>query len=203
MNDGETKYVVARMSLGQLRECGISASDISTSKFGYKITQKSHDFEYGTHHYYQIEIFTEGKYKDIEEINDIKISYLVPYRTTLYRSYNKIYKVLTFEYLSKNRDVCQIELEEIYSSTLLHSIIFAIIFLSEFEDKEEMKEIWKFLFDEKKIEIGKAITLLKKASEKSKLLIEKYPLMKELINKRLKRRIELIKTDLQEISILK
>lgn len=202
LGDGGTQFLSARLSLNNLRECGISASDVPNCKFGIKITQKNHDFEYGTHYYYQIEVIVDGQFKDIE-INGAQISYLIDYRYTLYRSYGQYYHIFKIEGVDKNNNPFEIELESIYGSTYIHSIIFAFIFIAEICDIKEITEIWEFLFDSKSIEIGKSITLLNKSVQISKSLISKYPFMEQLFKAQLDKRVNIIKQELEKITILR
>lgn len=204
LNDGDSKYLAARKSLDQLRESTINPTDIYSEKFGIKVTQKRHNFEYGTHHFYQIEICENGSYQDIS-INGLNISYLVSYNTDFYRSrpIKQFYGYMHFKVATNSGNILDIMLEEIYSSNLATSIVAAIIFISEISDIEALNEIWHFLFDERKIEVGHAITLLTKSKDISQRIIEKYPLMKGLLQDAINRRINIIKNDLSELTFLK
>lgn len=202
IEDGETIYMEACLSLNNLRERRVSAEDVINSKFALKITQKSHDFDYGTHNYYQIEVMKDGHSKDID-IEGIKISYLIDYKYTKYTTYNQYYHIFTFHGLNKNNQPFDVSLEAIYGSTHIHSIVFAIIFISEFNNVSDLKEIWSFLFDSNFVEIGKSITLLNRAIELSKKLIEKYPMIEHLLQNQINARVEIIKKELEKLTILK
>ncbi|MBD5175521.1 MAG: hypothetical protein HDT06_06845 [Bacteroidales bacterium] len=201
LDDGGTQYLATRLSLNTLKECVINSFDVPNCKFGLKITQKSHNFEYGTHYYYQIEVIVDGKYEDID-IEGTKISYLIDYKYTLYRSYNQFYHTYTFHGIKNNGEEFTISLETIYSSNMIVSIIFALIFMSEFNDIDKMKEIWQFLFDRGRVEIGKSITLLIESVEKSKDLINKYPIMKKTLEQQIKERTSVVKDELSKLTIL-
>lgn len=205
MKKGDSIYYKIIKSLGKPKVCVTSPDYITTSDFAMKITLTDESFEYGTHHYYQIEIFYNGACNDIS-IGQWTFSYLIKNRTTWYSSYKKWHNVFTIEYKNKNKEG-EIEFDSCrYSDdgTILYNIIYALILISEINDTEKALSMYNFLFLENEDcgSLGQRIDLYKEIKNISVKIIKKYPLIEEAINKGLEERYQIIKKELLESALV-
>ena len=165
------------------------------------------NFEYGTHKYYQIELFVNGLFGDFT-VENTMISYIVKSYTEYYRSYNSYSNNLTIGYQNEFGKVFFIERpcdasNETGSGSVLMYILYFIILISEVKDKEKVQNICTLLFDcSHTLGLGKSIETIKSSKELFQRIKEKYPFMEEVINTPLEKRKESIKEELYQAAII-
>lgn len=207
MNKGDINYFKIITSLDRLKTCPIEKTDISSAKFGMKLTKTDTSLNYGTHNYYQIELFNNGEWNDILS-GQYVFSYQIKNNTTWYRSYDEWHNWFTIEYKKEN-DYGKILFDSDagrYASCeeILYYIIYAFIFLSEIDDIENVKKIYSFLFQKQDPcgTLGQRIDLYKNVKDIYARIVEKYPFMNEPINKGLEERLKKIKEELLQASLI-
>lgn len=125
MKKGDIKYYKFLDTLGALRLCPVSASEISSIKDGAKILMSDINFEYGTHKNYSVELIGDIKGKDIK-FGDYTFSYLLSVKTTYFRSYNSFNVYTSLAFLTPNGELVENNSVQIHGDPDNGSILYDI-----------------------------------------------------------------------------
>jgi len=184
MKKGDIKYYKFLDTLGALRLCPVSASEISSIKDGAKILMSDINFEYGTHKNYSVELIGDIKGKDIK-FGDYTFSYLLSVKTTYFRSYNSFNVYTSLAFLTPNGELVENNSVQIHgdpdNGSILYDIKLLMCLITVIGYSEDFYPMWNTLFhsgNQKK-------EYLYKYADRLKQVIEKYPLMKGYIKKTL------------------
>ncbi len=202
MKKGDKAYYKAVKSLGVIKLCEINENEISSSKFGIKITKTDEICGGRNDYYFQIEFFNNGESNDIS-IGKHTFSYIINRDTSWspYYWHNRF----TINYSNGNN------IEKIDFETKVHGfeeticrIIYIFILLAEIDNVEKMKKIDLFLFEPSKScgTLGERIDLYKETKDIHAKIIEKYPFMDAPMNNGLQERLKKIKEELLETALI-
>lgn len=207
MEIAQTEYYKIVKSLGELRVCGIPSNDIGFSQFGMKITKIDENFEYGTHRFYQIELFVNGKNEDIKIGNKI-ISSIICSETEYIKKYNEFKNLISINYIDTYGSklelnvTCELNPEYCKGKLLLY-ILYFIILISEVNNNELLYKLCQLIFDlEHYCGVGNSIETIKESQKIIQNIKDKYPFMSQKIDVSLDKRKKKIMADLYDAAIL-
>lgn len=213
MKSNTNIYFKCVKSLGSLTEISIEKNEVEVSKFGYKMLKESENNEYGSHAYYQLDVFHEGQFKDFK-IKDYSYSHFMKLYHRYYKTTYENYRRLTFSCEKDNGEIVSESVE--ISNALDNSvaIILALIFYTQFRSNDKFNMYWKLLFSPVKIydgdwkhasllSLGEAIDILQYFKKDMGAIIEEYPIVNKIIVQRINYRINEIERILQKHQVLK
>lgn len=209
---GESNYYKIVNSLGELKICSIQKEDVTNAGFGMKITKIDENNNYGTHKFFQIELFENGLYKDIR-INDYTFSYLVKSNTHYYSSYQTFENDIFIEFKDKygtkfqiRANCCDLDNERTEGLALMY-IIYIMLYTEETKSAEDTNRFCTTFFSQRyTCGLENSIKTIKQYHSIKPKLREKYPLivdyMEQYLELNVKREIENIKNQLYEVIML-
>ena len=204
MNVGDIKYFKIIQSLGKLKGCEIKEKDVASSKFGMRLTKTSHSVEYGTWDYYQIELFNNGNYSDIQ-IGTNAYSYMIKSYTSWFSTYQEWHNKYTIEY-SNGKEIRVFEYD---SPSRTHAdglcdIVYILILLSEIDNIDKVNAIYTFIFKPDCVSksLGERIDLFREIKDIVEKIKDKYPFIYHPISNGLQKRLNEIKSDLLKEALI-
>ena len=206
MRRGESEYFRIVKTLGRINVAAVPSTEVLSSKFGMRITKIDENDEYGTHKFYQIELFEDGQYHDIT-IENISISYIIKSKVDYYRTYREFTNTITINYGDVYGNISQLVFptkvnKESADGRLLYKILYAIILISEVRNPDLLKNLCiLILSDDSFMEVGKAITTIKESKNIIANIKEKYPFMIDIINSSMELRKIKIMEELYNLEI--
>lgn len=204
MEVGDIKYFKIIQSLGRLKVCEIESKDVASSKFGMKLTNTGHSTQFGTHDYYQIEIFNDGDYRDFS-IESNTYSYLIENSTWWIACEREWHNRFKIDY-SNGKEVNSFEYNSDSHSLEdgLREIVYILILLTAVDDIAKLSAIYYFIFkpNYKGGTLGERIDLYKEVKGISAKLKDKYPFVCYPIDSALENRLKEIKSDLLKEALI-
>lgn len=204
---GKSEYYKIVKSLGQLTVCGITVNEVPSAEFGMKITKIDENNAYGTHKFYQIELFTSGIFKDLVFSNNA-ISFLIKSNTDYYSTYQEFKHELHLKVCDQYGNISEIYLcneisNENANGDVLLEILYVLTLFSEVNDIPLFRNLCCMLFAKNRtLSLDDSIDTIKKFNGIINPVIEKYPFMKDVLMPRMEKNINNIKTKLYEAAII-
>lgn len=198
MKVGDTTYYKIIKSCNKLKAYVIKENEMASSALGMKLMLIDDSGAKYARYEYQIEIFQNGIYNDIN-IEGNSYCFIIKYSPSYYE------KVFTIEY-SNAKEIRQFKFTS-HSETLedrLCDIIYVMVLLSEIDNVNKVLSIYDFISkkDLSYKTLGVRIDLYKEIKDFAEKIKDKYPFLCYPINIGLQKRLDEIKSDLLKEALI-